>query len=89
MSLEELLRSRVIRRIRPNHKLAVNSIIRANRDIDTARTLVANNKFDWALAVSYNSMLTAGRALMYERLPTIEYGRSCSSNEVSPRSYRL
>jgi hypothetical protein len=38
MSLEELLRNRIIRRIKPDHKLATNSIVRANRDIDTAKT---------------------------------------------------
>jgi len=67
MSLEELLRSRAIRRIKPNHGLALNSLRRARRDIDTAKTLIANKKFDWSLAVSYNAMLVAGRALMFDR----------------------
>ena len=65
VSLEELLRSRIIRRIRPDRRLALNSIERARRDVDTARTLIANEKFDWCLAVSYNAMLTAGRAFMF------------------------
>lgn len=67
MSLEELLRSRIIRRIRPDNRLAFNSLMRARRDIDTARTLIENEKFDWSLAVSYNSVLTAGRALMFSQ----------------------
>jgi uncharacterized protein (UPF0332 family) len=67
MSLEELLRSRVIRRIRPNRRLALNSLKRAWRDIDTARTLVRSRRFDWSLAVSYNAMLLAGRALMFSK----------------------
>lgn len=67
ISLEELLRSRVIRRVRPNHDLALTSIARSRRDIDTAKTLIANKKFDWSLAVSYNAMLAAARALMLER----------------------
>jgi uncharacterized protein (UPF0332 family) len=67
MSLEELLRSRVIRRIKPNHGLAVNSLKRAQRDISTAATLIKNEKYDWSLAISYNAMLQAGRALMFER----------------------
>ncbi len=67
MSLEELLRSRVIRRVRPSHALALKSIARSRRDIDTAKTLIANKKFDWSLAVSYNAMLAAARALMLER----------------------
>jgi len=66
MSLEDLLRSRVIRRIRPDNRLALNAVRRSKRDIDTARTLIANGKFDWALAVSYNAMLSAGRAYMFK-----------------------
>jgi len=67
MSLDELLRSRVIRRVKPDHNLALKSIRRAQRDIDTAKTLIANNKFDWSLAVSYNAMLSAGRAFMFDK----------------------
>ena len=67
MSLEELSRNRIIRRIRPDHELALNSIKRAYRDIDTARTLIANEKLDWSLAVSYNAMLLTGRALMFDK----------------------
>ena len=63
MSLEELLRDRSVRRIRPNHKLALDIIRRARRDIDTAKTLVANEKFDWSLAAAYNAMQLAARAL--------------------------
>lgn len=62
MSLEELLRSRVIRRIRPDNRLALNAISRSKRDIDTAMTLIANKKFNWSLAVAYNAMLGAARA---------------------------
>lgn len=67
MSLEELLRNRVIIRIKPNHNLALNSIKRAGRDIGTAKILIKNKKFDWSLAVSYNAMLLAGRALMFDQ----------------------
>jgi uncharacterized protein (UPF0332 family) len=67
MSLEELLRSRIIRRIKPDHALALKALKRARRDIDTAKTLISNGKFDWSLAVSYNAMLTAGRAFMFDK----------------------
>lgn len=67
MSLEELLRGRVIRRIRPDHALAVTSLKRAFRDLDTAKTLIKEGQFDWSLAISYSAMLQAGRALMFER----------------------
>jgi len=66
-SLEELLKSRVVRRTRPDHSSALNSVTRSSRDIDTAKTLIANRKFDWSLAVSYNAMLAAGRALMFDK----------------------
>jgi len=67
VSLEELLRSKVIRRTRPNHTLALKSLRRAQRNVSTAKTLIKNGKFDWSLAISYNGMLQAGRALMLAR----------------------
>ncbi len=67
MSLEGLLRSRAIRRIKPDHRLALSSLKRARRDIDTAKALIKNEKLDWSLAVSYNAMLQAGRALMFDK----------------------
>lgn len=54
-----------IRKIEPNRKLADDSLARAKRDIETSETLIENEKFDWALAVAYNSMLQSGRALMF------------------------
>lgn len=79
MSLEELLRSRVIRRIRPNQALAVSTLKHAFRDIDTAKTLVEGRKFDWSLAVSYNAMLLAGRSLMFNQ----EYRPSSTEGHVA------
>lgn len=67
MSLEELLRSRVILRMKPDHRLTLGSIRHAYRDLDTAKTLIVNKQFDWSLAVSYNAMLGAGRALMFDK----------------------
>jgi len=54
-------------RTKPNRRLAVNSLMRARRDIETARTLIENKKLDWSLAVSYNAMLLAGRGLMFDQ----------------------
>ena len=64
MSLDELLRNRIIRRTAPDKNSALTSLKRATRDIDTSKILIASGKLDWSLAVSYNAMLTAGRALM-------------------------
>ena len=67
MSLEELLRNQTIRKIKPDKKLAQNTLKRAKRDVITAKTLISTNNLDWALAVSYNAMLTAGRSLMFAK----------------------
>ena len=67
MSLEELLRSRVIRIMKPNRKLALISLRHARSDIETAKTLIEHKKYDWSLAISYNAMLVAGRALMFSK----------------------
>lgn len=67
MSLEELLRSRIILKMKPDHKLTLGSIKHAYRDLDTSKTLIANKQFDWSLAVAYNAMLGAGRALMFDK----------------------
>jgi len=67
MSLEELLRSRVIRGMKPNRKLALISLRHARSDIETAKTLIEHKKYDWSLAISYNAMLVAGRALMFSK----------------------
>jgi len=99
MSLEELLRSRIIRRIRPDRNLALNAIKRARRDIDTAKTLIANRKYDWSLAVSYNAMLCAGRAFMFEKgfrpssagghLAVVRFLQVTLGNEASDRMVLL
>jgi len=99
MSLEELLRSGVIRRIRSDRSLALNSIRRARRDIDTAKTLISSDKFDWALAVSYNAMLAAGRALMFDKgyrpsstgghLAVVKFLNAMLGSEVSDRMIML
>ena len=67
MSLEELLRDNTIRRISPDTALATRALKRTSRDIATAKTLIQNGDFDWALAIAYNAMLSAGRALMFNQ----------------------
>jgi uncharacterized protein (UPF0332 family) len=64
MSLEDLLREGAIRRIEPDASQAGGALSRARRDVDTARGLIERGDLDWALAVAYNAMLTAGRGLM-------------------------
>ncbi len=47
--------------------MALKSLKRAKRDVETAKTLISTCQFDWSLAVSYNAMLAAGRAFMFHR----------------------
>jgi len=82
-------------RIKPNHSLALNSIRRARRDLDTAKTLIASQKLDWSLAVSYNAMLVAGRAIMFDRgyrpssteghIAVVRFLQATLGNEASQR----
>jgi len=67
MSLDELLKNRIISQIEPNKGLALKTIKHANRDIEAAKALISACQFDWSLAVSYNAMLVAGRALMFSK----------------------
>lgn len=67
MSLDELLRDRIIHKVNPDQRLAGRALLRARRDIATAGTLIGNGEFDWSLAIAYNAMLSSGRALMFSR----------------------
>jgi uncharacterized protein (UPF0332 family) len=67
VSLDELLRGRIIHRVNPDQLLAGRALLRANRDIATAVTLIGSGEFDWSLAIAYNAMLSAGRAMMFSR----------------------
>ncbi len=65
MSLDGLLRDSSISRVQPDPVLADRTLQRAARDVETAKSLVEIGDFDWALAVAYNAMLSAGRAHMF------------------------
>lgn len=65
MSLEELLRRGTVKRITPDARLSGVSLAKARRDIGASSVLYEIEEFDWSLAISYNAMLGAARALMY------------------------
>lgn len=65
MSLDELLKDRIIQRMKPNKKLAKRSLEIASRDISAAKHLLAEENYDWVLSIAYNAMLQSGRALMF------------------------
>ena len=60
-----MLRRRLIERIKPSRELAEKALRLAERDLGTAERLITGGDYDWALAVAYNSMLQAGRGLMF------------------------
>jgi len=66
MSLEKLLRDRVIEKIKPDKNEAEKIFRLAKRDIRVAKNSFAREDYDWAFAIAYNAMLQAGRALMFK-----------------------
>ncbi|MFH1286003.1 MAG: HEPN domain-containing protein [Candidatus Micrarchaeota archaeon] len=65
MSLEKLLEEGVIEAIEPTRELVENALSAAEKDLATARTVLETDNFDWTLAIAYNAMLQAGRALVF------------------------
>lgn len=51
--------------IEPDEALVGNAIHLASRDLKTAEHVLNGGDYDWSLAISYNAMLQAGRALMF------------------------
>jgi uncharacterized protein (UPF0332 family) len=67
MSLEDLLRDRKIEKVVGSDKLAKDSLRLAKRDIASARRNFEAQDYDWCLAIAYNAMLQAGKALMLSK----------------------
>lgn len=64
MNLEELLKRRLIEKIGIDEKLSKELLKNARRDLRAAEDNLRTGHTDWALAIAYNAMLSAGRALM-------------------------
>jgi len=64
MSLSELLKKDVIRKTDPDIEKAGNLLKISERDLKAADDNIKNENYDWALAIAYNAMLSAGSALM-------------------------
>ena len=67
MSLEKLLRDRVVRRVRVDRGLVRKALSVAKRDLKAARSVFEDENYSWSLAIAYNAMLQAGRALMFSQ----------------------
>ena len=66
VSLEKLLKDRIIQKVLSDKKASLQTFEIAKRDLVTAKKLFeSGDNNDWCLAISYNAMLQAGRALMH------------------------
>ena len=67
MNLQELLKKRMIERFEPDERAAQGLLETARSNILAAEDNLKTKHPDWALAIAYNSMLSAGRALMFSK----------------------
>lgn len=67
MNLSDLLRDRMVKKVEPDPKKAQSLIAVAQKDLKAAADNLKGGNSDWALAIAYNAMLSAGRALMAAR----------------------
>jgi uncharacterized protein (UPF0332 family) len=65
MPLSDLLKQGKIRVIPIDDTQINNALGLCRRDIEAAESNLKNGMIDWSFNISYNSMLQAGRALMY------------------------
>lgn len=66
MSYESLEREGLIRRLPVNEKRVRDALDLSIRDLKTAEKTLSIDS-DWAYSIAYNSMLQAGRALMFSK----------------------
>ncbi|MBI5036825.1 HEPN domain-containing protein [Candidatus Micrarchaeota archaeon] len=64
MNLSELLGKSLVKKIEPDEKTASGLLCKAEEDVAAAEDNYKLGRLDWALAIAYNAMLSAGRALM-------------------------
>ncbi len=67
MDLSELLSKGWVKKSKPDAEMAKKLVEAAARDLETAEINLKAQQHDWALAIAYNAMLSAGRALMAQK----------------------
>lgn len=67
MDLQEMLKRRLVEKVEPDAKNAQELLDTAAGNIAAAEDNLKMRHPDWALAIAYNAMLSAGRALMASR----------------------
>ena len=95
MSLDKLLGNKIIGKIATSPKQVEEVFRVAERDLTAARNSLREGDFDWALAIAYNSMLQAGRALMlwrgyrplgeFKHVAVVEFVKIEFSDELSAK----
>ncbi|MCC7570811.1 HEPN domain-containing protein [Candidatus Micrarchaeota archaeon] len=65
MNLSDLVKKDRIKEIPIDEVQIKNSLELCHRDLKAAEFNLKNDLIDWAFSISYNSILQAGRALMY------------------------
>lgn len=65
--MSELLKKSLIKQVEPDENTAIELLEKAGRDVSAAEDNLKIGRLDWALAIAYNAMLTAGRALMAKK----------------------
>lgn len=91
MNLEKLLRDGIIQKITPDKKQATQTFEIARRDIEVAKKVLETESYGWCLAISYNSMLQAGRALMFlegykhKHVAVVEFVHAAFGKELTDR----
>jgi uncharacterized protein (UPF0332 family) len=94
MPLDELLRKRLIEKVEPDKEVAADLLHAAQRDLKTATDNLGMGHYDWAVAIAYNAMLQAGRAIMAfkgyrafsesHHLAVVQFCASFLPSETSP-----
>jgi uncharacterized protein (UPF0332 family) len=64
MNLSDLLKEHLVKKVEPDPEKAQNLVSVAQKDLKAAKDNLKGGNPDWALAIAYNAMLSAGRALM-------------------------
>jgi len=95
MSSERSSESNKWEKIEVDKGLVKKSLSLAGRDIKTAKNVFEDKDYDWCLAIAYNAMLQAGRALMfaegyrpkgqYKHVAVIEFAQSRFSKDFAEK----
>ena len=66
MPFEAYVKKGLLKRQRVNFKQIETQLVRANKDVHTARLLLRDDP-EWAATIAYQAMLRAGRALLFSK----------------------